>query len=385
MHSATATPQSTSHWFRDIRASLPARLRPLRAPARFIAFALIACDGSPQPSDPSGGLVFVRREGDGTELVRARLSDGRERALTNTPDREESWPYWSQAAGRLAFQGIERTHGEPGRSDLFLWNPETGAETPLGPTPARDERWPAWSPNGSSLIYAFRGGQPPAGLGMFELATGRKGVIAASQLRPYYLRPSFSPDGSRIVVQRRGADGTGSKLWIVERGVDPRPLTRDAAWFDMKAWFTRDGARVLYSRRPSDGGPYEIASVASDGSSVRTHASLSDSDDHSARPSPTRDEFVFVSDRTGNNEIYVSHFADGEPRRLTHTPDENEYAPRWSPDGERLVVITLDSRLGRPRLVETENLEHVRVRVLDRQGRVLFEATGYNAGWMPAW
>jgi hypothetical protein len=35
--------------------------------------------------------------------------------------------------------------------------------------------------------------------------------------------------------------------------------------------------------------------------------------------------------------------------------------------------------------VETENLEHVRVRVLDRQGRVLFEATGYNAGWMPAW
>ena len=37
------------------------------------------------------------------EILRIRLSDAAERAVTATPEREESWPYWSSSAGRLVF------------------------------------------------------------------------------------------------------------------------------------------------------------------------------------------------------------------------------------------------------------------------------------------
>ena len=68
------------------------------------------------------------------DVIWTRLSDGAERPLTRTPDREESWPYWSGPARRLVFQVTEG----PGRSDLMQWSAEQG-ESPLLAT-RREER-----------------------------------------------------------------------------------------------------------------------------------------------------------------------------------------------------------------------------------------------------
>jgi Tol biopolymer transport system component len=201
----------------------------------------------------------------------------------------------------------------------------------------------------------------------------------------FFLRPSFGPGGRRLVAQRRGPDGQGSNLWILAPDQAPRPLTSEPAWFDMKARFTRDGSRVIFSRRSASGGPYDIASIATDGSGLRTHTSGPDSDDHSARPSPNRDAFAFVSDRAGSYDVFVAEFEGDRVRQLTHTPDLNEFAPRWSPDGERLVVIATPASAGKPRLVDREHLADARVVVLDRTGQVLFDTPGYNPDWMPPW
>ncbi|MGI9592736.1 MAG: hypothetical protein ACR2P8_15305, partial [Myxococcota bacterium] len=82
----------------------------------------------------------MRMVDDSRDVIWTRLSDGAERALTRTPDREESWPYWSQRARRLVFQVTEG----PGRSDLMQWSAREG-ERRLVASP-REERWPAWSP-----------------------------------------------------------------------------------------------------------------------------------------------------------------------------------------------------------------------------------------------
>jgi Tol biopolymer transport system component len=153
----------------------------------------------------------------------------------------------------------------------------------------------------------------------------------------------------------------------------------------MKAQFTRDGSRVVFSRRPASGGTHDIANIAVDGSGLRTHASGPDSDDHSATPSPERDEFAFVSDRAGSFDVFVADFEGDRVHQLTHSPDVDEFAPRWSPDGERLVVITTAESAGPPRLVDRDHLADARVVVLDRTGRVLFDAPGYNPDWMPPW
>jgi Tol biopolymer transport system component len=325
--------------------------------------------------------VFIRIVRGSTEVMRARLSDGAVRALTDTPDREEAWPYWSPTSRLLVFQAV--AGGEGAKNDLLLWDPERRAERHLTRTPRRDERWPAWSPDGMFLVHAFRAGRSAAGVVITNLATGASTPVASTSGRDFFLRPSFGPGGRRLVAQRRGEGGQGSQLWILAPSEAPQPLTSDPAWFDMKAQFTRDGSRVLFSRRPAAGGPHDIVSIAADGSGLRTHASRPDSDDNSATPSPERDEFAFVSDRAGNFEVWVADFEGDRVQQLTHTPDINEFAPRWSPDGERLAVIASPASLGPPRLVDRERLADARVVVLDRTGRVLFDAPGYNPDWMP--
>lgn len=362
------------------------RRRRVRAAVRavFAAGCLCACGEAPVVAGaPSEGLVFVRVVDGSTEVMRARLADGAVRPLTQTADREESWPYWSQGAGLLVFQTRAPDAGAP--TDLVLWDSRTGKERPLAATPTRDERWPGWSPDGRRLAYAFRGGRPTAGVAIANPATGDARIVAESGARDFFLRPNFDPVGERLVAQRRGPDGRGSHLWILTGSAPAQPLTRDPAWFDMKAWFTRDASRVIYARRPAAGGPHDIVSVAPDGSDLRIHASDPRADDHSAGPSPARDEFAFVSDRAGSFDVFVADLEGDRMRRVTRTPDVHEFAPRWSPDGERLVVIATDTSVGQPRLDEPESLASTRVRVLDRDGRVLFEAPGYNPDWMPPW
>lgn len=330
----------------------------------------------------SDGLVFITRVGSSNEVMRARLSDGALVALTDTPRREESWPYWSGPARRLVFQVAAKS--AMNSTDLVLWD-VGGGERPLVRTRGRDERWPVWSPRGTRLVYAFRGGRPPSGLISVDVESGTEQLLVEGTRRDFYLRASFAPDGERLVTQRRTAPRGRSQLWIVSPEGPPRPLAHDPGSFDVKAWFTRDGRRIVFSRRPGEGGPHDIVSLRPDGSDLRVIASAPDSDDHSARPSPARDEIVFASDRGGSLGVYLADLSGEGVRVLVDSPDRDEFAPRWSPDGERVVMTTSHVGERSPRLVDPETLGGARLLVVDRNGRVVFETAGLMPDWMPAW
>jgi Tol biopolymer transport system component len=319
----------------------------------------------------------------GLDLARARLDGGEVRIPWPTPQRDETWPAWSERAARLVFQV-----GEPGtreRADLWSWRPGDAEPAPIATTPNRDEGWPAWSPVAPELAFAFRSGARSAGVAIlaFRGASPVALPLAQAEPRSFFLRPRFAPDGASLVAQHR--TGRASTLWILTRGAKPRALTRDPAWFDLKAAFTRDGARVLFTRRPAAGGAQDVASVDLHGADLRLHASTPASDDHAGTPSPSRDEIALISDREGNDELYLAPLAGGAPRRLTHTPEWNEEAPQWSPDGELLAVTVAPAGGPAPRLRSPESLAGSRVRVLDREGKLRFEAPGLMPDWMPAW
>jgi Tol biopolymer transport system component len=318
----------------------------------------------------SSGLVFARVVDGGIDLARARLEDGSVRALLETPDRSEVWPYWSELARRLAFEvdSIGR-----GPSDLRLWLPNSGEEVPFTDTTGRREGWAVWSSTAPELAFAFVGPGNRSGVAIADLSQGRARIVASAGRDDFFLRPTFSPDGSRMVAQRRGPGGRGSNLWILTRDAPPQRVTHDPEWFDFKAWFTRSGERILYSRRPLGGGWHEIASVTPDGKDLRLHAHVPETDAHSARPSPVRDEFAFVSNRENEVfDLYLESIAGEDLRNLSNSASENEFAPRWSPDGERVVVTVAEEQFGMPRLDDLEGLGQARIRVLDRDGRVLF-------------
>lgn len=54
--------------------------------------------------------------------------------------------------------------------------------------------------------------------------------------------------------------------------------------------------------------------------------------------SPDGKSIAFISDRDGNWELYVMQADGGHVRRLTRSP-RDDHSPRWSPDGSRIVFV----------------------------------------------
>jgi Tol biopolymer transport system component len=356
-----------------------------RNPAALVFAALATCCHGADPAGlgaagaRSGGLVFVKQVDGQADLARARVEDGAVLSLCATPEREERWPYWSDVARRLVFQA--RPYGPALQTDLVFWDPESGEEAILASTPARDERWPTWSPVAPRLAYAYKQPGVPSGIVLYDLVTKRSEVLASVAVPGFFLRPAFSSDGRRLIAQQRAGQSPETHLWILESGRAPRRVTGEPGAIDTKARFTPDGRTVLFSRQMEPGGARDLFRLDLETGVQERFASLPSADDHSAWPSPVRDEIAFVSNRDGARDVFLLDLADGEPRNLTRTPEIDEGVPLWSPDGDRLVIL---------RRPPTEpgwrpSAEETHIAVIDREGHLLFETQGMMADWMPAW
>ncbi len=345
--------------------------------AGLAAVGFAAC----RPAPATDGLVVVRKVEGVTDLFWTRISDSTERAITTTPGREEIWPYWSDGAERLAFEATD----EPGsfHFDLVLWDPRTDEQSVLVGASFRGDLWHQWSPNGSHLVHVAKSRR---GVGVVEtaLATRTPRPLTPNEEGARYLRPHYDALGARVVAQKRRS-GAGSTLWLLQSGSRPRALTRDPSFRDSKARFTRDGGHVVFSRRPADGGPADIAIVRIAGGELHFIASHESADDHSPWPSPTREEIVFISNRGGSADVFLVDVNGENLHQLTHTSDRNEFRPWWSPDGEHLAITTdsLDTATGEA--PDASGFRDPRVVVMDRTGRVVFETEGYMPDWMPPW
>lgn len=339
----------------------------------------------------SDGLVYVLPGPENvrhTDLWRARLSDGTVRPFMQTPERKERWPLWSTAASALVVE-VSAVDPQERSQRLVLWS--DGVERDLAPTFAETEAWAAWAAKSSRLAYVFTGLREPEafnGIAVIDVETGEQTVLAEGTYKRPYIRPELDPEGRRVVAQRltprtRPGRERRSEVWLLQPEASPQVLSEqdtDAA----KARFTRDGRHVLFTRQEEPDGPGDIVLMRSDGTSARVLASTPESDDHTARASPARDEVAFVSDRDGKNDLFIVDLDGGQPRNLTQHFDFEIYAPRWSPDGERIVVTAM------PYEPERENqgarklkIDRASVLVVDRSGQLLFKTPGFSPDWMP--
>jgi Tol biopolymer transport system component len=125
-------------------------------------------------------------------------------------------------------------------------------------------------------------------------------------------------------------------------------------------------------------------SIAADGSGLRTVVATA-ANEHSAKPSPTRDEIVFVSNRDGSSDIFLANLDGSALRSLTPNDPRNLFAPRWSPDGERIVATIISGEFADEDRHAEASLEGLRLVVLERDGTTILETDGAMADWMPPW
>ncbi|MBU0495160.1 MAG: hypothetical protein KKB13_25230 [Chloroflexi bacterium] len=209
------------------------------------------------------------------------------------------------------------------------------AATAAPPTPtATATALPLTGSGGGVLAYCY---QPRSGLHQIYAinadGSGNKKLIDA---RIGLNHHDWSPDALKFAAVGYVDGGTTWSIHVFN--ADGTGLTRltDAAgvWDSEPAW-SPDGTKIAFTRiYPDQNGRNEIWVMNADGSDPH----WSGVEGFAAKWSPPTGgtRFIYVSNRSGNYEIYTAQIDGTDERRLTET-SANEMFPTWSPDGSRIA------------------------------------------------
>lgn len=206
---------------------------------------------------------------------------------------------------------------------------------------------PAWMPEGDEILFSVEG---------------------------RLWRHSTRNDGPATRLPFAGEDG----LWpVVSRPLPGRPsrLVYVRSFADRNIWRIETSAPGVLS---STGAAVSIASTRTD-----SYVELS----------PNDRQVAFVSDRTGEFEVWLSDLDGSNPVQLTSLAAAGTATPRWSPDGRAIVfnsnpegqqeIYTVPAVGGRPRRLTSHQANDI-IPSFSRDGRWIYFTSnrgGQNRIW----
>ncbi len=143
---------------------------------------------------------------------------------------------------------------------------------------------------------------------------------------------AVSPNGKTLAFVEETAD---ANIWEIETDQPPRPLIRSSR-DDHSQQFSPDGTQIVFVSERS--GNYEIWLADADGKNQRQ---LTDSPNSAGSPrfSPDGKSIVFDAQTAGSSSIYIVSTNGDTPRRLTENAGNNSL-PAWSVDGNWVFFIS---------------------------------------------
>jgi Tol biopolymer transport system component/DNA-binding winged helix-turn-helix (wHTH) protein len=335
--------------------------------------------------------------------------------LTAGSNQHEAQPMWSPDGTRLVFERLGEVN-----CTMYVASFLGGDEREVGACKDFNVNYFDWTPDGKGLITAQQpeGADGELALMTINLETGDKVFLKYDRAaEDQDLEPHFSPDG-RSIAFRRGI-APYSDLYVTSAtGGAVRQVTHISGRIRGHTW-SRDGSALIFASnfagpmslyiadvgsgktQPLGISPAEYPNGASGTDSIvyevpRTQNTLalvplgkgaapprllapSTGNDYAGTLSPAADRIVFVSDRSGQYQLWLYDWASGSASPLTERADTAVFAPRWSADGKRIIAVQHNEAEGR-RLIEIDVATR-RQRVLTRPGEnALFGMYGPDPG-----
>jgi len=221
------------------------------------------------------------------------LATHRTKKITDTP-RTERDPMW---IGDRIYFNSDRT----GTLNLYSYDLASGATAQLTRGTQWDVRWPSADADGQ-IVYELNGE-----LNVFDTRSGQARHLAID---------------------------------VPGDGLDTRPSQVSAAGQIEDAVLSPRGERALLVARG------DVFNAPIEKGVTRNLTRSSGAHDKAARWSPDGRRIAFLSDRTGEEEVWVvDALGIGQPEQLTTGGKAMRYDPEWSPDGKRLAFADKDGRL----------------------------------------
>ncbi len=293
-------------------------------------------DCCPAWSQDGRSVAFSRFEGAERVIYTVPANGGALRTLYSTrvgPKRGEL--DWSPDGTTIAFVA----EADAATSAIFLLSVNDGKVRQLStPTMSESDWGPSFSPDGTQIAFVRTiNGKFPASIMLTSFAGGDARRLPTD---PQNVDgpPAWTSDGSSIIFAAKGSDL--DSLWriSVSRGIPTQLLEAESpAWSPA---ISRRGFRLAYLRMSSARSIQQIDLTAA-AHNARGLVTSVGGQNAGPQVSPDGKRLVFMSDRAGGMDIWVSERDGGNPIQLTAVGTAG--SPRWSPDGK---TITFDVGLG---------------------------------------
>ena len=226
---------------------------------------------------------------------------------------------------------------------LWLFDLEAGDARQLTDHP-RTDRDPMWF-DGQGYFVSDRDGK----LNLYRVDPDSLEVTQLTEHRDWDVRwASASVDGRIIyeldgrlrIFDTRDNSDRAVDIRVPDDGVNRRERTVAVADQVSGARLSPTGKRVLFSARGN------LFNAPVDEGVTRAITHRSTAHDREMDWSPDGQSVVFVSDISGEEELYIARAdGSGEPRQLTEGNQTRFYQPRFSPTGDHVAVSDKDGRI----------------------------------------
>ena len=297
----------------------------------------------------SSQLAMSSNRGGNFDIWEVDVNDLNLRQLTFAAD-DEFDPAWNDDGSRLAYVAKSKQG-----SSLYILKPGENPQRVLQEREAIAA--PTWRPGGGLLAYVRQGGQSSQ-LRMLILSTPpiTKPITRHEQVSPRAVhwidRAEFLYAADGKIRRRTLGLSTFSDIPFsvtIEIDRDERAaLTASVAGHDNQP------VRGLNGSTERADGRYIVAALSDlwefqhqDNNELLLARQLTNDAYVDAQPSfsPAGERLAFVSDRSGNPQIWVMELSSLDMQRLTRDMDVVGH-PGWNPDGNKVVFLVTDDELG---------------------------------------
>jgi len=247
-----------------------------------------------------------------------------------------SMPGVAMEKGRIYFAS-----NHSGNWELWAIKPDGTDLRQLTRTP-EDEHSPAVSPDGKQILFVDSRRM------LWVMNGDGSNRVEIPLPKGIYAQPAWAPNGQEIAfVKYTVTPSDQSEIWTMKKqGEKWRDPERVSAYPPMRLYpsYSPDGLKLAYAEFKRDersGAIEEIGILDLDKKNFRT---ITGDRVDSFKPvwSPSGEEIVYTSNRSGNYDIWVISLKDGKQRQLTRDP-VYDGEPTWSPDGHEIAFISTRS------------------------------------------
>jgi TolB protein len=237
-----------------------------------------------------------------------------------------------QANEKVASQALSIIYGfkEANNKSIYLSDEQGKTRIKLVDATTSDG-YPAVSPTGKHIAFYGKYDQ-------YQTWSIHTADIDGSNLRRltsvknvWDSAPAWSADGKTIVFAREYKSVGGDwqeEIWLMNAdGTEQRQIKELAG---RAPEFMQNG-QLLFQSKAS---PSQISLANIDGSNL-IHLTHDDSNNKSPKISPDGSQIAYLSNRDGNQEVYMMNVDGSNQKRLTFNRVE-EWDPAWSADGSKI-------------------------------------------------